>query len=117
MELIKAVHLYKALQEIKDEKLPFRTTHAIVMLLRNLEPHVHFYMDKEKELIKQYAKEIQDGKYTVSKDQIDEFTRQKQELDTIEVEEELPKISLPDDLKISPVALNALLDILEDEES
>ena len=42
--LLKAVKAYKAINDLGEEKLDFKTAHTLLLAKRELEPHVQFYI-------------------------------------------------------------------------
>lgn len=67
MLLINCVTAYVVLRELMDKEFDYKTAHEIVMLSRNLKPHVDFYGEKERQLMEKFAVKDERGRVKLEK--------------------------------------------------
>lgn len=115
MNLLDCTKVFRAIQEIENERTDFSTAHALVMGKQALAPHTEFYSGKERELVEKYALPLEngikigpDGRFKLSSENAPMFAAEKAELDRVEVEIDLK----PRKLKSVPALKPATLEIL-----
>lgn len=120
LTLIKCTHVFRAIQEIENEKTDFSTAHALIMAKRELAPHVDFYGQSEKELVKEYAIPFEngaaiseDGQFRLAADKYVEFAAKKAELDHVEVELNLTTTKLRTVPALKPATLETLMEVFD----
>ena len=61
MKLIEAVNAYMAAEEMSKEKWPYQVALAIVKVKRAVKDEVDFFVEKERELVAEYAAQDEKG--------------------------------------------------------
>lgn len=118
MTLIEAIDVFNAIHEIKDTDMPFASAHALVTAKHELEPHIQFYLEKEKAIIEKYAEKDEDGKtqisengkFSVSGELADAYLADRKALDEVEIDLAKRKIQIE---SVKPSILEALLPAFE----
>lgn len=125
MVLLQCVNAYVAVQGMMDKEWDYRTAHALVMLRRELQPHVSYYQQQELRLVDAYAARDQQGKIRWTAEgkflfrdpkQAEEFGEKRRELGLVEMQEEFKVRKVPAPGMIQPAVLEALEGFLEFEE-
>ena len=103
----------KPLSDLTNQKLPWKTSLAVLKLVQKLNEHLIPAETVKDSLIKQYAPEPEDkksGQISIKPgdDNFPKFAEELGELMKQEVEVVVDKISLPDTLEIEPAVLMAL---------
>ncbi len=123
MYLIECVNAYLALEGLMQKELDFGTAHALVMLRRELEPHVQFFGAEERKLAKEYAELDEAGELKLSDGgrfemragaDAAEYERRRRELGMVEVEDIKPRRA-GNIGAVKPAVLEALSAFLEFE--
>lgn len=118
--LIQATRAYQAIGAFSEIPMDYASAHALVLMKRELEPHVAFFAEKEAELIRRYAETDDNGdpvtgdpgQYRLRAAELPDFLRERAELNGVEVEITGRKLQrLPE--TISPAALEALLAVFQ----
>ena len=124
MKLIQYVTAYMALAALVKKEFPYETAYKIVSLKQRLAGKVDFYVAEEKKLVEKFAKKDADGAVVTRgaeffyKGETDEeigenrraFERARAELGALDTGEEIEPITIrvPEDVRISPEAIEAL---------
>ena len=117
MLLLQCVIGYTAVLTLMETECEYKTAHTLLTLKTRLQPHVTFYMEKEMELAKLYAKCDDKGDVIFSDTgsftfldptRAGEYTKSRTELQSVTIDEEFNIITCPPPPKISPVHLEAL---------
>lgn len=123
MKLVDTIKAYNAISEVMDEKMPFRDAHALLMAKKELEPHVRFYTQKERELVEKYAIKDENGnvhfdgaKFQIKADRIKDYAEEHVELDAVEIKTEIKENKLTGIPNVKPAALEGLMLIFEFDE-
>lgn len=121
--LKKAFHAYNAIIELMNEKMSFKDAYTLLMAKKELEYPVQFFAEKEHELVDKYAIKNEDGKvvlngnqFQMPKDKVEDFTKEHDELDSIEVAVDLKEKTLHGFSEIKPSVLEALMELFDFEE-
>lgn len=127
MTLRECVKAYTALNTLMDKECGFKTAYAFSKLHAILKPSVEFFIEKEQELVNEFAEKNDDGtvcmlnssqfKIAPNKDPLD-FARRHDELENVDMGEEITKMSVhaPDSISASNIiALEGFLDFIVDE--
>lgn len=127
MTLRECVKAYIALGTLMDKECDFKTAYAFSKLHAILKPSVEFFIEKEQELVNEFAEKNKDGtvcmlnsgqfKMAQGKDPSD-FSRRHDELENVDMGEEITKMSVraPDSISASNIiALKGFLDFTVDE--
>ena len=61
MYLIQCVNAYTAVLALAEKECDYKTSYALVMLKRKLQPHIEFFVAQEMELVERYARKDDDG--------------------------------------------------------
>lgn len=131
MNLLKYVAAYTSLVILMKKELPYKTAYELVKLKRQLAPKVEYYAAEESALVKRFAKCDERGEPIINGTRFDcrgdtpeeiaantrEFERLRLELGSVSDDEEIErvKITLPDDVKISPEVIEALYEFVDFE--
>ena len=67
MKLIEAVNAYMAAEEMSKEKWPYQVALAIVKVKRAVKDEVDFFVEKERELVAEYAAQDEKGNIRLTK--------------------------------------------------
>ncbi|MBO4265459.1 MAG: hypothetical protein J5922_05210 [Clostridia bacterium] len=125
MFLIKCINAYEAIGKLMDEKTDYKSAHALVCLRAKLKIHAEFFACEERALLCEFAKKDEKGnpivdaagnfEFEEGKD-ISDFYKRRDELCKTEAEiDDLPvSVKIPE--KISPSAVEALLDFVSFKE-
>ena len=118
-----AFQINEVFQFFIEQKLAFNLSYKIMKLLTSLENDIKFYNQKVQELLDNYAKKDEEGKYienngsiSIQEDKFQEFQKAYQEIQECEIE--LPNIKFTmeelNNLEISPKEAYALKSIIEE---
>lgn len=118
-----AFQINEVFQSFIEQKLAFNLSYKIMKLLTSLENDIKFYNQKVQELLDNYAKKDEEGKYienngsiSIQEDKFQEFQKAYQEIQECEIE--LPNIKFTmeelNNLEISPKEAYALKSIIEE---
>ncbi len=118
-----AFQINEVFQSFIEQKLAFNLSYKIMKLLTSLENDIKFYNQKVQELLDNYAKRDEEGKYienngsiSIQEDKFQEFQKAYQEIQECEIE--LPNIKFTmeelNNLEISPKEVYALKSIIEE---
>lgn len=118
-----AFQINEVFQSFIEQKLAFNLSYKIMKLLTSLENDIKFYNQKVQELLDNYAKKDEEGKYienngsiSIQEDKFQEFQKAYQEIQECEIE--LPNIKFTmeelNNLEISPKEVYALKSIIEE---
>ena len=126
MILLECVTAYMAVQTLMEQPFPYKTAHALLMLKRELSPHVEFFSQEEMKLVDEFADKGDDGKiiwtdkgaflFAAGKNPA-EYARQRAELGTVEIEWTAARAKVPVPTSITPAQLEALEKFIEFEEA
>lgn len=83
-----------ALMSIADKELPAVTAWRLAKASRVLVPEIEAYEKVRVDLVKQYGKELEDGNWNVSKENIEEYQEEIRKVLEQEVVVDFPLISL-----------------------
>lgn len=119
MKLKEATKVYAAVLVMMEQETSFAFAHVLCVAKGALEPHVRFSTEKELDLIRKYAEPREDGSLTdqegrfkVRPEEAENYFREKEELDGVEVElEKIPSPVVPE--KIAGRTLELLEKILD----
>lgn len=120
MKLMDCVNAYRAVKGLSRKDVDFNTAFSLVKLERALKPHFTFFVEKELELAKEYAK-LEDGKIVMGASgfvfsdptKAEEYNRRHKELEEVTVDDmDKVKVRLS---TITPEQLDALDDFVEFE--
>ena len=121
MQLLKAVKAYKAITDLGEEKLNFKTAHSLLVAKKELEPHIEFFTQEEMKLVNEYAVKGEDGKvsfengnFQLTAENAEKYVEKHRELDEVEID--IKKKRLPPIDNVSISALEALSEIFDFEE-
>ena len=102
-----------------------KSAHALVLLKERLRPHVAYFSSTEMDLVKKYAELDAEGnpvyeapgrvRFRNAKD-LAAFTRERTELDDVELGEEITRAKIAPPAAISPEQLEALAPYVDIEE-
>lgn len=67
MKLIEAVNAYMAAEEMSKEKWPYQVALAVVKVKRAVKDEVDFFVEKERELVDEYAAKDEKGNIRLTK--------------------------------------------------
>ncbi len=124
MYLIQCVNAYTAVLAMAEKECAYKTSYALVMLKRKLQPHIDFFVSREMELVKTYARKDDDGKIAMTErgkfifedpEKAEEYENQRRQLGMVEVLEEFKPVRVPVPSSISVIHLEALEGFLEFE--
>lgn len=118
-KIIKCIKVFQAITQMGEMDLSYTTAHKLVVAKKELQTHVDFYIEKERELIEKYAEKDEngnwehDGKYQIPPEYVKEYLDAHNKLDSIEVEISAPwKLKeLPEKVKM-PI-IEALMEMFE----
>ena len=96
MKLYEILNFADIYPEIRDTKMPFKTTYKLTMLSKKIEENANFYRDELQKLLKECAEldengEIkfnENGDVTILEDKREEFNQKWTELQNVDVEVE-----------------------------
>jgi len=96
MKMLAIVNGYKGVGALKDQPLPLRAAHQLYMLRRELEPHVQFEIEQERELLKKLGALNEGGQVEITDPEtMEQFQQGMNALLEQEVEIELPPAAVP----------------------
>ena len=113
MKMADVVNLPEIFGKIKFQKLPFKTSYHIVLLIKEVEKHIDFYQESFRNLLMEYSKKDERGNPIPTEDRqgvllaeetIDEAYTKLAELRELDVELPDTKFSVDDfgDIELSP---------------
>lgn len=112
--------IYNALSQLMDKEIGFGTACKMAKAIRELEPIVKLYEQKQSELIQAYGEKDDNGELIHTDNQyrignIQEFTKKLNEVSGADVEVDIPTIATNelDELKVTPALVLALDKIIE----
>ena len=115
--LKQCIAAWRALRAIATQAMDYKSAHALVLLMERLRPHVAYFSSTETELVKKYAELDAEGnpvyeapgrvRFHNAKD-LAAFTRERTELDDVELGEEIIRAKIAPPAAISPEQLEAL---------
>lgn len=131
MNLLNYVAAYTSLMILTKKEFPYKAAYELVKLKRKLAPKVEYYAAEEAKLVRRFAKCDERGEPIVNGTRFDckgetpeeiaantrEFERLRRELGSVSDDEEIErvKITLPDDIKISPEVIESLEEFIDFE--
>lgn len=117
---------YTAIQNLSENKLPFKLSFLLSRNLLSLKKEFDFYIIQERNFIVDYlvldnngqALRNEDGSFQIQEGKYEECLKARQVLDSFESEVEISKlpISLLEPLEITPTDLAAINFMIEEEE-
>lgn len=120
INLLKCVKIFDAIVDVENEKFDFSTSHALVTLKRELEPHVQFYTQKEKEIVARYANRDEKGniilngnQFQMPSDKAELYLSEKNELNSVEVEICFTRKTISPICNVKPSALELLMEVFD----
>jgi hypothetical protein len=127
MLLLECVTAYMAVQGLMDQPFPYKTAHALMMLKRELQPHVDFFSGEEMKLVERFAEKdtesnkiVWTGKgafrFAEGKDPA-EYARCRVELGSVHVDWCAERKMVQFHASITPAQLEALEKFIEFEEA
>lgn len=123
--LKECIAAWQALRAIATQAMDYKSAHALVLLMERLRPHVSYFSSTETELVKKYAELDAEGNPVFegpgrvrfrTGDDLAAFTRERNELDDVELGEEIPRATISPPEQISPEQLEALIPYVDIEE-
>lgn len=121
MTLMECINAYSAILELERKEQPFKLAYGMMTVKKALQPHVTFFAEKEMKLVKEYAVLGADGRPELTAEggfrfrdptRAGEYAVRRTEIGSVEVNEELPCLTVPAPLQIQPVHLEALQGLL-----
>lgn len=126
MKLIDCANAYQALLELMQREQPYKTALALVLLKSKLQPHILFYLEEERALIKKYAKKDEKGTPVMldalhlafeSENDKAMYDAEHKKLDEAKIPDKLSVMSVTPPERITPAQLEALSVFLDFEEA
>lgn len=123
--LKECIAAWQALRALAVQTMDYKSAHALVLLMERLRPHVSYFSSTETELVKKYAELDAEGNPVFeapgrvrfrTSDDLAAFTRERNELDDVELGEEIPRATISPPEQISPEQLEALIPYVDIEE-
>lgn len=121
IELAELENIIVGGKEIIEKELPIKTSFRISRTLKKVQEEYEIYDEKRKSIISKFSKKDKDGKIIENEGKVtientSMFQKEINELDSIEIELDIEKISINDlgEIDISPKALILLDSVLED---
>lgn len=124
MKLIQYITAHIALLTLTKKEFPYATAYKLVELKRRIAPKVEFYTEEERKLVERFAARDEKGKPVIKGTHFDcagetteevaenirEYERLKQELNCVEDDEPIERVTLtlPHDICITPEVIEAL---------
>jgi hypothetical protein len=116
-----------AVQALMEQPFPYKTAHALVMLKRELQPHVEFFSQEEMKLVEEFAeKDVVNKKilwtdkgafrFESGKDP-SKYAKRRADLGAVEVDWGVERVKVPFPASITPAQLEALEKFIEFEEA
>jgi hypothetical protein len=96
ISLAQIVNSQEALQRLAAEKLPVKLSYAIARAMRKIQPELEQYEKTRADLIKDKYGTAREGGYQVEPENIEPFTKELIELQSVEVELDVWPIRLAD---------------------
>lgn len=127
MLLIRCVNAYSAVASMMNKEWDYSTAHALMLLKKELQPHVDFYSEEELKLVQEYAQKDEKGKVIWKGSggfsfrnprAAEKYNRKIRELGAVEVEKEFVPVKAAAPQSIQPVILEALdgfVEFVEDD--
>lgn len=125
MTLMECIAAYAAILDMERQEQPFKLAYGMMTVKKALQPHVNFFSEKELELVKEYAVLGKDGRPELTEtggfrfkdpSRAGEYAVRRAELGAVEVNEELPRLTVPAPKTIQPMHLEALQGLLTFED-
>lgn len=123
--LKQCIAAWQALRAIAGQATDYKSAHALMLLMARLRPHVAYFSSTEMDLVKKYAELDAKGdpvyeapgrvRFRNAKD-LAAFTRERTELDDVELGEEIARAKIAPPSAISPEQLEALAPYVDIEE-
>lgn len=126
MKLTQLLNMQTPIQTIIDQRIPFGLAYKFTKAATIIEENQKFYTDSLHKLLKDYAQIDENGQYKltdngqgvlIKPEFMSEFNEKLAELDSLEVDVELPKFTLAeieDKVEITPRDLYPLMCLFED---
>lgn len=123
--LKQCIAAWQALRAIATQAMDYKSAHALVLLMERLRPHVSYFSSTETELVKKYAELDAEGNPVFegpgrvrfrTGDDLVAFTRERNELDDVELGEEIARATIFPPAQISPEQLEALFPYVDIKE-
>ncbi len=123
--LKQCIAAWQALRALAAQAMDYKSAHALVLLMERLRPHVSYFSSTEMELVKKYAELDAEGNPVFegpgrvrfrTGDDLAAFTRERNELDVVELGEEIARATISPPAQISPEQLEALLPYVDIKE-
>ena len=123
--LRQCIAAWQALRALAAQTMDYKSAHALVLLKERLRPHVAYFSSTEMELVKKYAELDAEGnpvyeapgrvRFRRAEDLM-AFTRERAQLDDVELGEEIARAKIAPPAAISPEQLEALAPYVDIEE-
>lgn len=127
MILLECVTAYMAVQALMEQPFPYKAAHALMMLKRELQPHVEFFSKEEMKLVAEFAEKDKEKqtiqwtdkgafRFAAGKDPR-EYAARRENLSATDIEWGIKRIKVPCPASITPAQLEALEKFIEFEEA
>ena len=105
MKLKTLAGAYPALTKLASQDMPTTFLYRFSKILEALEPEIRFFMNQREKLFEKHGT-LENGQYTVSEENAQNFTDELAELEDIEAEIDCVKLGLP---LVIPISTNVKL--------
>jgi hypothetical protein len=111
-------------EKVRSQKLPFKTSYRLTLLITEIEKHINFYQEKFRELVLEYSKKDEEGNpiptddgqgVLLAEETMDEAYTKLAELRELDVELPNTKFS-PDDfdgIELTPMEMTVIMPFIE----
>ena len=113
MKLIEIVNAVQALNKLGEKDLPIQTSFKITDTLLAMEKEFNNYNIQKDQLIRKYGYTENGLDYSFADENKSKFSHDLEELNNIEIDLEINKIKLPDNVSIAPNILYFLRFFIE----
>ena len=113
MKLIKIVESVNAFQKLAEIDLPIQTSFIVSDILFKIEDKINNYNQQKNKLIQKFGTTEDGINYNFTDDNKIKFIKELEELNNLDINLDVDKINLPNDIKVAPNILYNLYDFIE----